>query len=163
MAKKRTFREFKQGIYKPTHKEKCINKDPVVYRSGLELSLMHILDNNPNVLEWASETGVCIIPYIKPTTAKPARYFVDFYIKLKIGDIVRELLVEVKPFKQTQPVSIHGNVKRSTILYAQMEWAINQAKWEAAKKWCEKEQQKKRDINFVVLTEKNINSLGSVV
>ena len=124
-----------------------------MYRSGLELSLMLILDKNPNVLEWNSEGH--IIQYIKPTTNRPARYFVDFYIKIKIGDKIQKMLIEVKPDRQTRPVENHGNSKPSTILYGQLEYAINMAKWEAAKKWCSL----KGDHEFMIITEKNIHYL----
>lgn len=155
MAKKRTYREFKQGEFKPVNRLKCLNRDAIIYRSGLELSLMIILDKNPNILEWNSEGH--IIQYIKPTTNRPARYFVDFYVKIKIGNRIQKLLIEVKPDKQTRPVKEHGNAKASTILYSQLEYAINTAKWEAAKKWC----QQQGDYEFHIITEKNIHYLQS--
>jgi hypothetical protein len=55
MAKKRTYREFKQGLYKPQNPSTCLNKTPPEYRSGLERKLMLVLDKNPNVVQWSSE------------------------------------------------------------------------------------------------------------
>jgi hypothetical protein len=154
-ANKKTFKEYKQGIFTPINKKKFIGKDGVaIYRSGLELSLMRILDANPNVVEWSSEEGVCIIPYIKPTTGKPARYFVDIYAKIKVGDIIKKYLIEIKPYRQTF-LKKHGNAKPSTILYDQIEFTINSAKWLAAEAYCKK----KGDIEFKLITEKDIDSL----
>jgi hypothetical protein len=158
MPVKRTYREFKQGLFKPNNQPKCINKTPPEYRSGLELKVMKVLDKNPNVLSWSSEK--VIIPYQHPIkssqSGKPeyARYFVDFYIKLKIGEKVAELLVEVKPENQCHKPKNHGNKKASTLLYENSMYAINCAKWEAAKKYCEK-----KNYQFIIITEKNIERI----
>lgn len=155
MPKKRTFKEFKQGIYKPINKDKCLNKSEIFYRSGLELSVMLALDKNPNVIEWNSEGH--IIPYIKPTTGQPARYFVDFYMKVRMKDGKTEkFLVEVKPHKQTM-LKEHGNAKPSTILYDQIQFAINTAKWDACRKWCAL-----KGYTFLLMTEKDIDKLKSI-
>lgn len=152
MAKKRTFREFKQGIYKPTYKEKCVNKEPVVYRSMLECRAMRFFDNSPNVLKWGSET--VIIPYKKMD--RMARYFVDIYAEMKIGEEVKKFLIEIKPFSQTQKPIPNNRKKKSTILYESLQWAINSAKWEAAEKFA-----KLKGMTFLVITEKNIEQLES--
>lgn len=158
MAKKRTFREFKQGIYKPLNREKCLNKHEVVYRSKLEQRLMLILDRNPNVISWGSENVV--IPYKHPIksaqsgTPQYARYYMDFYCKLKINNVVKEMLIEVKPESQTRPPGKHGNKKSSTILYENLQWSINSAKWEAAHKFCVQ-----KNWGFLIVTEKNIDSM----
>lgn len=164
MAKKRTYREFKQGLYKPQNPGKCLNKTPPEYRSGLERKLMLVLDKNPNVVEWSSEK--VIIPYKHPVksaqsgTPQYARYFVDFYMKLKIGEVVKEFLIEVKPDRQTREATKHGNKKQSTLLYEQIQFAINTSKWDAAKKWCEDQKRlKNRDIKFLIITEKNIDTI----
>lgn len=160
MAKKRTYREFKQGLYKPMNPEKCLNKTPPEFRSGLERKLMLVLDKNPNVIKWSSEK--VIIPYVHPLkSAKSgqneyARYFVDFYMKLKVGEGYKEFLVEVKPDSQTKKPSCHGNKKQSTIVYENSMWAINQSKWQAAKKYCEK-----KNLQFIIITEKNIDQILS--
>ena len=158
MATKRTYREFKQGSFKPVNSSKCLNKTPPEYRSGLELKVMKVLDKNPNVLSWSSEK--VIIPYKHPIKSAQAgrpeyaRYFVDFYIKLKVGENVQELLVEVKPEKQCSKPTTHGNKKASTILYENMTYAINTAKWEAAEQYC-----KKKNYKFIIITEKNIDTI----
>jgi len=158
--KKRTYKEFKQGIFKPVNKTKCVNKTYPEYRSGLERSLMIILDKHENVLEWGSENY--IIPYKHPIKSakagKPeyARYFVDFYLKMKIGNDVKQFLIEVKPERQCSAPKNHGNKKQSTLVYENMMWVINQAKWEAAEKYC-----KSKGMKFLIVNEKNINQLLS--
>ena len=167
MAKKRNYREFKQGLYRPQTPGKCLNQTPPEYRSGLEMKLMCVLDKNPNILQWSSER--VIIPYFKRTENRMARYFVDFYFKIKIGEVIKEFIVEVKPKKQMERVmdtingtqgKPHGNKKKSTVVYENMEAATNLDKWEAAKKWCEEQKRTKgRDIHFVIVTEENIDKI----
>jgi len=160
MPKKRTFREFKQGQFKPSNREKCLNKTNPEYRSGLEMKVMTVLDKNPNVLQWSSEQ--IIIPYIHPIKSAErgspeyARYYADFYIKLKIGEQIKELVVEVKPKRQCEKPTTHGNKKTSTLLYENVMWAVNQAKWEAATAYC-----KKKNYIFVIINEDNIDSILS--
>lgn len=151
MAKKRSFREFKQGVFKPINKDKCLNKTEIVYRSGLERSVMIVLDKNVNVIKWGSENVV--IPYFKPIEERMARYFVDFYIEIKIGEEIKKYIVEVKPHSQLT-VKPHGNKKTSTILYENIQFAVNKAKWEAAEKWA-----KNKGMEFLIITEKNIDSI----
>ncbi len=158
MAKKRTFKEFKQGIYKPTNREKCLNKVPVVYRSFLEARLFRVLDRSSNVLEWSSEQ--VIIPYKNPVKSAQegetvySRYFVDVYMKMTIGEEVKKFIVEIKPFAQTQPPKPSKKKKTSTVIYENAQWSVNQAKWEAARKWAEK-----KGMDFLIITEKNIEIL----
>ena len=157
MGKKRTFREFKQGIFTPKNKQKCLNKTPPVFRSGLESQLMVVLDSNPNVINWSSES--VILPYFKKTENRWARYFVDFYMKIKIGEDIREYIVEVKPHSQTVLKEYSARAKRSTVAYAAIEYATNQCKWDAAKKWCIEQTKKGRKIDFLIITEKNIDKI----
>jgi hypothetical protein len=39
-------------------------------------------------------------------------------------------------------------------------WAINQAKWQAAQKWCHEKSKNGRNVSFLIITEKNIDSLN---
>ena len=157
MGKKRTFREFKQGIFTPKNKTKCLNKTLPVFRSGLESQLMVILDSNPNVVKWSSES--IVLPYFKKTENRMARYFVDFYFAIKIGEQVREYIVETKPSNQTVLKEYSSRAKPSTVAYAAIEFSNNQCKWEAAKKWCQEQTKKGRKIDFLIITEKNIDQI----
>lgn len=158
MAKKRTYREFRQGIFKPLNKEKCLNKTPVIFRSYLEARLFKILDSNPNVINWSSEQT--IIPYVHPIRTKQtgqktfARYFVDVYMEMKIGEANKKFIVEIKPHSQTLPPVISKKKKESTILYENSMYAINTSKWEAATAYA-----KKKGYTFLIITEKNLDFL----
>ena len=150
MAKK-TYKKWKQGCFTPQHPEKYKGSTPIVYRSSLELKVMHFFDNLSHVIEWGSES--IVIPYIKPTTGRVHRYYTDFNVKMRSPDgKVRKYLIEVKPYKQTIPPTNHGNKKPKTLLYEQLTYAINHAKWDAAKEWCSK-----NGYIFTTFTEKDIN------
>lgn len=143
--------QFKKGIYRPDNPEKYKGVRQPVYRSSYELKFMRFLDKTDAVVEWCSE-GLAI-GYIHPLTGRPARYFPDFLIKYRTGPNQYEIdLIEVKPKRETEAPKTHGNKKAKTILYEKKTWAVNQAKWKAAKDFCNK-----RDINFRLITEKELN------
>lgn len=121
-------------------------------RSGWEIKFATWLDNHPSVLEWSSEEY--IIPY--KLGAKNRRYFVDFWMKVRKADgDVKEYLIEIKPYKETQPPPEPKKKTRS--YYKQVTtYVTNQAKWEAATAFCRQVQGTGKDLNFVVLTEKDI-------
>lgn len=147
------YKEFKQGIFKPKNKEKCQNKNEIIYRSALEMKFMRSLDENPNILEWGSENH--IIPYLKPgPVPKIARYFIDIYFKIKINEEVKEFLVEIKPEKQTKLPTKRNNKKLGTVIYENITFAINQSKWKAAQEYAAK-----KNMTFLIVTEKNIDQI----
>lgn len=145
-------KNYKQGIFHPKNPNKYKGTLPIIYRSGLELKSFRYLDNNPNVLTWGSESVV--IPYQSPMDGKIHRYFVDIVaaLKTKSGDI-KKLLIEVKPEKQTRPPIITNKKKQSTMIYEKYQWAVNQAKWKAARSWCES-----KNYLFIILNEKHLVS-----
>lgn len=139
---------FKQGRYNPKNIKKYIG-DPskVRYMSSWELRMHQFLDSNPAILKWCSE---CVaIKYLKPTDKKLHRYFPDYYVvyKNKKGQILKEI-IEVKPAKQTRRTRQRNPKQR---LYEELTYAVNQAKWEAAVKFCTK-----YGIKFRVVTEKEL-------
>tara|TARA_R100001594_G_scaffold64482_1_gene98759 strand:+ start:200 stop:637 length:438 start_codon:yes stop_codon:yes gene_type:complete len=138
---------WRQGIFVPKNKDKFIGSK-AVYRSGLELKFFRFCDSNPNVLKWGSENVV--IPYRSPIDHKMHRYFVDNYIEIKEGDKKIKYLVEIKPSKQTKPPTVKYKKKRH-LIYEQRCYAINQAKWSAAKEYS-----KKIGGVFIILTEKEL-------
>jgi hypothetical protein len=149
MAKKKN--PYKQGEFTPLNKNKYKGTYPIVYRSSLELHVMRWFDNCTHVIEWGSES--VIIPYVKPTDGKVHRYYTDFNVIMRDkGGSVRKFIIEVKPYKQTIPPKPHGNKKAKTLLYEQVNWAINRAKWDSAEEWC-----KKHGYVFSTVTEKDIN------
>ena len=139
---------FKQGVFQPKNKEKFIGKF-AIFRSSYERKFFLWADKNPNVLEWGSEN--IVVPYISPIDNKYHRYFVDNYIVIKEGNNIKKYLIEIKPFSQTQQPKPSNRKKKSTILYENTQWVINQAKWEAAKKFAAS-----RNAEFLLLTEKEL-------
>lgn len=139
---------FKQGVFQPKNKEKFIGKF-AIFRSSYERKFFLWADKNPNVLEWGSEN--IIVPYISPIDNKYHRYFVDNYIVIKEGNKIKKYLIEIKPFAQTQQPKPSNRKKKSTILYENTQWVVNQAKWEAAKKFAAS-----RNAEFLLLTEKEL-------
>jgi hypothetical protein len=140
-----------KGYFKPRNPSKY-KGDPtnIIYRSRWEAKFMKYLDDHPDVLLWASEE--LIIPYRSPVDGKVHRYFPDFLVKKRNPKGITEtLLIEIKPADQTKEP-----VKKKTINKAYinevMTWGTNQAKWKAAKEYCED-----RKWKFVILTEKELN------
>ena len=138
-----------KGYFKPERPEKYKgNPRNIIYRSMWERHCMVYFDRNDNVLEWASEE--IIIPYVSPFDGKIHRYYPDFFLKIKKGQMTEMWIVEVKPLKQTQPPKIPKR-KTKSYLYEIREWGRNSAKWEAARNYCEK-----RGWVFDVWTEKTL-------
>ena len=111
---------------------------------------MKYCDSTTNVLEWGSEE--LALPYRSPIDNKVHRYFPDFYIKVQenTGQI-KKYLIEIKPKKQTLEPKVQKR-KTKSYIYEVYEYAKNQAKWKAAKEFCED-----RRWEFKILTE---NELG---
>jgi len=142
--------KFSQGIYIPKNKEKYRGNDYPRYMSSWELKLFRWCDDNIEVLEWSSEN--IVIPYLNPITGRTHNYIVDAVIKLKTPKGIKKFLVEVKPYKQTIPPNPNKPTKSKAMLYERLNFIKNSAKWEAAKKWCQK-----KDFEFVILTEHHLN------
>lgn len=139
---------YHQGIFVPMNQDKFIGKT-CIYRSGLELKFMRFCDNNPNVIKWGSE---CVtIPYYSKIDNKWHKYYVDNFVHIKEGDVTKKYLVEIKPHKKTQPPTTKYK-KKSHLLYEQTEWVVNTCKWDAAKDFC-----KRNKMNFIIITEKELN------
>ena len=136
-----------KGKFRPQNRDKYKgNASDIRYRSGWELDFMKYLDRQPEVLRWSSEE--IIIPYKSPIDGKWHRYFPDFWVQTSKG----ETLIEIKPKKQTQPPKPNPKHKRRYLKEVKT-WGINQAKWEAAEKICEK-----RGWNWQILTEDTLNN-----
>jgi len=136
-----------KGKFKPTNPSKYRGDfTGIVYRSLWELRFMKYCDLNINILEWGSEE--IALPYLSPLDNKVHRYFPDFYIKVKENDgQIKKYIIEVKPKKQTvEPIP--QKKKTKGYIYEVMEYAKNQAKWKAAREFCED-----RQWEFKVITE----------
>jgi hypothetical protein len=139
-----------KGIYKPSNPKKYIG-DPknIIYRSLWERKFMVWCDLNENIMKWSSEE--IWIPYISPLDNRCHKYFPDFYIKYKDNEgILRESLIEVKPKRQVEGPKPQKRMSQKQ-MYEIKEFAKNQAKWKAAKEFCED-----RRWKFQILTEDNL-------
>jgi hypothetical protein len=139
--------KYRQGVFKPTNRNKFIGTE-AIYRSGLELKFMRFCDTNDNVLKWGSEN--IVIPYFYPLDKKYHRYYVDNFVVIREGDIIKRYLVEIKPSKQTLPPNTKYK-KKEHLLYEQTQYIKNQSKWQAAKEYC-----KNKNIEFIIITEKDL-------
>ena len=140
-----------KGKYQPSYPKKYKGDHTnIVYRSLWERKFMVYCDKNENILEWGSEEVV--VPYRSPVDNRYHRYFPDFYIKYKDNNgKIKKSIIEIKPYKQCIEPKVQKR-KTKGYIYEVMEYAKNQAKWEAAKEWC-----LDRGYEFKVLTE---NELG---
>lgn len=119
----------------------------IVYRSLWERRFMKYCDETPGVIRWSSEEN--IIPYISPVDGNRHRYFVDFRVDVKTTAGVKTMLIEIKPKHQQAPPKKR---RRSRKYLAEVAtFAVNQAKWAAADKYC-----KERHWQFMVLNEDHL-------
>ena len=123
--------------------------DNIVYRSFWERCVFKWADENPNVVEWASEE--IIIPYDHPIRGNRAKYYPDLFLKMSDGQI---RLIEIKPKKET---SAPEKPKRQTKNYINevATFAINSEKWKAARVIAEK-----HGMTFEIWTEDTLNEMG---
>ncbi len=136
------------GKYYPRYPKKY-KGDPtnIVYRSLWERKFMNYCDLTENVSEWQSEEFW--IPYRSPIDNRVHRYFPDFYIKYKDSSgNRRSVVIEVKPKSQTKMPPQNPKKRTKSWAYSVKTYAVNQAKWKAAKEFC-----KDRNIEFKIMTE----------
>ena len=136
-----------QGKFRPKNPNKY-KGDPsnIIYRSSWELTVFKYLDSNPAIIQWASEEF--FVPYRNPMTNRIHRYFPYVYLKYRNKEgTITETVWEVKPKKQTQPPRIPKR-KTKSWRYNAEQYVINEAKWSACKKYCNK-----RGYNFQIITE----------
>lgn len=99
---------------------------------------MQYCENNPSIIKWASEP--IEINYISRFDNKEHRYYPDFVIQNKKGDVI---IVEVKPANQTVKPDITDTI------WLKEQWIKNCDKWNAAKAYAQK-----RGMKFIIVTEK---------
>jgi hypothetical protein len=139
--------KYAQGKFQLVNPQKYVGNKTPTYRSSWEFVFMQFCDNNPSVLQWASEA--VRINYKNPLTGKNTIYVPDFLITYQdAGGAQRAEVIEVKPLKET---TLEGakNVRD------QASAILNMAKWEAARAWC-----RAHGLNFRVITEQDIFHMG---
>ena len=148
-----------KGKWKPKNISKYSGKiDNITFRSNWERTFFNWADSRPEVVKWCSEEKQCIIPYNNPT--KPgaginARYFCDIYAEIMVNGTRRKFLIEIKPEAETRmPILPKNNNVKSQRRYkaALATFAVNQSKWDAAKKVCNK-----MGWEFMIFTEHQLS------
>ena len=106
---------------------------------------MRYCDLNQDILYWASEE--LPIRYFNPIDKKFHRYFPDFVVKTSKQ---KKYMIEVKPSRQ---IGKPKPPKKKTKSYMResFEYIKNQAKWQAAKSYCED-----NDLEFKIISEKDL-------
>lgn len=146
-----------KGRFTPDNPEKYKgNPTNIIYRSLWELKFFRFIDKHPDVIWWQSEE--LSIPYRSPIDGKVHRYFPDVILQKRIGDDKYvTVMIEIKPEKQTMPPDIKkknatpsGRISRRYLNEVKT-YGINEAKWEAAKKYCSE-----RGWYFEIMTEKKL-------
>tara|TARA_R110000868_G_scaffold256578_1_gene513386 strand:+ start:74 stop:514 length:441 start_codon:yes stop_codon:yes gene_type:complete len=133
-------RNTARGSYQVKNPEKYRGANNPTYRSSWELTFMMFCDNNPAVLEWASESVK--IPYRDPLTGRNTVYVPDFLITYVDRHQRKHAeLIEIKPTNQTVKEAVGKNPLN------QAQYVKNMAKWEAANAWCKRYGMKFRIVN----------------
>ncbi len=135
--------KYAQGKYQIKNPEKYMGKRLPSYRSSWEFTFMSFCDNNPAVLNWASE-GVKI-PYFNPVSGRQTIYVPDFLVVYVDANQRKHTeLVEIKPSTETTMASARSYRDKLSV-------AINMAKWAAADSWA-----RANNMRFRVVTEYDI-------
>lgn len=148
------YKNAHQGWYKLKNADKFIrpldesmgSSKPgyALYKSSLERQLLVYCDLNPHVVKYSLEPFA--VPYVKPTDGRVHRYYIDFLLVLSTGD---KVLAEVKTSVETVPPVKTKNINKYK--NEMQTYAVNVAKWQAAKKFAEN-----KGFKFLILTEKQL-------
>lgn len=135
--------KWAQGVYQVLNRDKYVGQGNPRYRSGWEHSFMRFLDENDNILQWASE---CVrIPYRHPITGKMTTYVPDFLITYRTrNNTIKGELIEIKPSSQSAITENMKSRDRAVV-------AVNHCKWDAATKWA-----RQNGLTFRVITENDM-------
>jgi len=139
--------KYAQGKFQLVNPDKYVGNKSPTYRSSWEFVFMQFCDNNPNIINWASEA--VHINYRNPLTGKNTIYVTDFLITY--GDAngaQRAEVIEIKPKKET-------TLEGAKNIRDQAAAILNFAKWEAARAWC-----RAHNLTFRVVTEDMIFHQG---
>ena len=140
-------RKSYKGLYRPTNPKKYVgNTSQIVYRSLLERRFMRYCDLNKDITHWASEE--LPVRYYSPLDKKYHRYFPDFVVKTVNGD---KYMIEIKPSRQSVKPKPPKSNKSKAYMRESFEYIKNQAKWSAAKEYCED-----NGMQFKIITEKDL-------
>jgi hypothetical protein len=136
--------KYAQGKYQLLNPAKYVGNKSPTYRSSWEFSVMSMCDNNPSILQWASEA--IHINYRNPFTNRNTIYVPDFFVMfIDANGTTHGELWEIKPTKETS-LKEAGKSPR-----AQAAAILNMAKWEAARAYC-----RAQNLKFRIITEHDL-------
>lgn len=140
--------KYANGYYQLINADKYVGKNTPHYRSSWEHAAMRMLDSNPGILKWASES--IHINYKNPFTNKQTIYVPDFFVLYMDANNKQHAEVwEIKPTKETTLEAAGKNKK------AQAAAILNQFKWQAAQAYC-----KANGLYFRIITEQDLFHQG---
>ena len=143
-------RRKKINQYIPKNSTKYIGTYPVQPKSTWERKFCRWLDANPSVIKWSSEN--IYIQYYDPVQQKNRRYYPDFYMEvLGISGKLKRYIVEIKPQHETVLPVKTAKKSKKTMLYQEASYLTNQAKWKAARQYCNK-----LGYDFRIITERQL-------
>jgi len=140
--------KYAQGLYEVANKEKYVGKKRPFMRSSWETVFARMCDNNPAIVQWASEPFH--IPYKNPFTGKNTIYVPDFmivYVDKKMNKHAE--VIEIKPKKETSLEYAKSKRDQAAVI-------LNLAKWKVANVWC-----KAQGMKFRIVTEDMIFEQGN--
>ena len=139
--------KYAQGKFQIQNPNKYVGNKSPTYRSSWEFVFMQFCDNNPSIINWASEA--VHINYRNPLTGKNTIYVPDFLITYQDSSGAQKAeLIEVKPKKETTLEGAKNIRDQASVI-------LNLAKWEAARAWC-----RAHGMTFRVVTEDMIFHQG---
>jgi len=135
--------KYANGKFTIKNRDKYVGRKEPTYRSSWEWSFMNFCDNNPNIIQWASEPFM--IPYCNPFNGRNTIYVPDFMMVYVDRNGQRHAeVIEVKPSKETTIEAARSVRDRAAVV-------LNMAKWSAAESWC-----KNYGMRFRIVTEQNL-------
>jgi len=135
--------KYAQGKFTVKNPEKYIGRKVPTYRSSWEFAFMSFCDNNPAVLNWASEA--IQIPYFNPVRGRQTIYVPDFIVVYVDANQKQHTeIVEIKPSTETTMEGARSYRDKLSV-------AMNMAKWAAADSWA-----RANNMRFRVVTEFDI-------
>jgi len=141
----------RQGYFVPKNPEKY-KGDPtqIIYRSGWEFKFLKYCDENPLVIQYASEP--IGIKYWNSIDRKESTYWIDCYMKtVDPKGNTKEWLIEIKPNKYIlPPKSPNTLTEKQTYNYVRhaKAYIVNSEKFAAAKAYA-----KAHNMKFGIITE----------
>lgn len=137
--------KYANGKYQILNPNKYVGRKQPTYRSSWEFTFMRFCDNNPSVVQWASEPFM--VPYRNPFNGKNTIYVPDFMIVYVDANSQKHAeVVEVKPRKEVTLENARSPRDRAAAI-------LNSAKWTAARAWCSQ-----YNLKFRIVTEEDIYS-----